>query len=118
MGIRFYKTLVRDNMKGRQTKFLLDSHDISGKSGKSKDIGMHRMLCCCCLDAKLCSTLCNLMDYSTPGSLLNCLLMHLGILKERNLFCESRIKDMSESSEICHLTKLEEQTIRYQTLGN
>ena len=71
MGLRFYKTLVCDNMKGRQTKFL-HHHDISEKSGKSKNIGMHGLLCCCCSVAKSCLTLCNLMDCSTPGSLLNC----------------------------------------------
>lgn len=29
MGIRFYKTLVCDNMEGRQTKFLLNPHNFS-----------------------------------------------------------------------------------------
>ena len=50
MGLRFYKTLVCDNMKGRQTKFLLNHPDISEKSGKSKNIGMHGLLCCCSVD--------------------------------------------------------------------
>ena len=57
MGLRFYKALVCDNMKGRQTKFLLNHHDISEKSGKSKNTGMHGLLCCCCSVDKSCSTL-------------------------------------------------------------
>ena len=40
MGIRFYKTLVCDNMEGRQTKFLLNPHNFS-ENGKSKSISMH-----------------------------------------------------------------------------
>lgn len=48
------------------------------------------------------------------------LFMHLiRYLKETNEFCASRIKEISESSETCSLTELEEPSAsRHQTLAN
>ena len=56
-----------------------DWSDLAAAAAGSLKVGT--CLCCCCLAAKTCLTLCGLMDYSPPGSSVP------GILQARILEC-------------------------------